>query len=113
MFIDHARFQAALTAILRQLNLTRIISEVRGRRGLQLGAAVPMSPSAVEAPEYNRRCRRNGHVLRLLEAIRFLGLEKKDEVYQARPPSFSRSCRNPTARNYTLTTRAHLPVCPL
>lgn len=62
-------------------NLTRIISEVQPDEVYNLGA---MSHVAVsfESPEYTADVDGIG-TLRLLEAIRFLGLEKKTRFYQA------------------------------
>lgn len=62
-------------------NLTRIISEVQPDEVYNLGA---MSHVAVsfESPEYTADVDAIG-TLRLLEAIRFLGLEKKTRFYQA------------------------------
>ncbi|WP_441546133.1 GDP-mannose 4,6-dehydratase [Citrobacter freundii] len=62
-------------------NLTRILSEVRPDEVYNLGA---MSHVAVsfESPEYTADVDAIG-TLRLLEAIRFLGLEKKTRFYQA------------------------------
>lgn len=62
-------------------NLTRILREVQPDEVYNLGA---MSHVAVsfESPEYTADVDAMG-TLRLLEAIRFLGLEKKTRFYQA------------------------------
>ncbi len=62
-------------------NLTRILQEVQPDEVYNLGA---MSHVAVsfESPEYTADVDAMG-TLRLLEAIRFLGLEKKTRFYQA------------------------------
>lgn len=62
-------------------NLTRIIAEIQPDEVYNLGA---MSHVAVsfESPEYTADVDALG-TLRLLEAIRFLGLEKKTKFYQA------------------------------
>lgn len=62
-------------------NLTRILSEIQPEEVYNLGA---MSHVAVsfESPEYTADVDAIG-TLRLLEAIRFLGLEKKTRFYQA------------------------------
>ena len=62
-------------------NLTRIIAQVQPDEVYNLGA---MSHVAVsfESPEYTADVDALG-TLRLLEAIRFLGLEKKTRFYQA------------------------------
>ncbi|SDI88298.1 GDP-mannose 4,6-dehydratase [Aliiruegeria lutimaris] len=62
-------------------NLTRIISEVKPDEIYNLGAQSHVAVS-FEAPEYTADVDAIG-TLRLLEAIRFLGLEKKTRFYQA------------------------------
>ena len=62
-------------------NLTRILSEVEPDEVYNLGAQSHVAVS-FEAPEYTADVDAMG-VLRLLEAIRFLGLEKKTKFYQA------------------------------
>ena len=62
-------------------NLTRIISEVQPDELYNLGAQSHVAVS-FEAPEYTADVDAIG-TLRLLEAIRFLGLEKKTRFYQA------------------------------
>ncbi|MEO1701522.1 MAG: GDP-mannose 4,6-dehydratase [Pseudomonadota bacterium] len=62
-------------------NLTRIIQEVQPDEIYNLGAQSHVAVS-FEAPEYTADVDAVG-TLRLLEAIRFLGLEKKTRFYQA------------------------------
>ena len=62
-------------------NLTRILSEVRPDEVYNLGAQSHVAVS-FEAPEYTADVDAVG-TLRLLEAIRFLGLENKTRFYQA------------------------------
>jgi GDPmannose 4,6-dehydratase len=62
-------------------NLTRIISEIQPDEIYNLGAQSHVAVS-FEAPEYTADVDGMG-ALRLLEAIRFLGLEKKTRFYQA------------------------------
>lgn len=62
-------------------NLTRILSEVEPDEVYNLGAQSHVAVS-FEAPEYTADVDAIG-TLRLLEAIRFLGLEKKARFYQA------------------------------
>lgn len=62
-------------------NLTRILSEVQPDEVYNLGAQSHVAVS-FEAPEYTADVDAIG-ALRLLEAIRFLGLEKKTRFYQA------------------------------
>jgi GDPmannose 4,6-dehydratase len=62
-------------------NLTRIISEVQPDEVYNLGAQSHVAVS-FESPEYTADVDGMG-TLRLLEAIRFLGLDKKTKFYQA------------------------------
>ncbi|MDE3028985.1 MAG: GDP-mannose 4,6-dehydratase [Paracoccaceae bacterium] len=62
-------------------NLTRIVREVQPDEVYNLGAQSHVAVS-FEAPEYTADTDALGS-LRLLEAIRFLGLEKKTRFYQA------------------------------
>ncbi|KQY45726.1 GDP-mannose 4,6-dehydratase [Rhizobium sp. Root483D2] len=62
-------------------NLTRIINQVQPDEVYNLGAQSHVAVS-FEAPEYTADVDGLG-TLRLLEAIRFLGLEKKTRFYQA------------------------------
>lgn len=62
-------------------NLTRILEQVRPDEVYNLGAQSHVAVS-FEAPEYTTDVDGMG-TLRLLEAIRFLGLEKKTRFYQA------------------------------
>ena len=62
-------------------NLTRLISDVRPDEVYNLGAQSHVSVS-FESPEYTADVDALG-TLRLLEAIRFLGLESKTRFYQA------------------------------
>ena len=62
-------------------NLTRILSEVQPDEVYNLGAQSHVAVS-FEVPEYTADVDGMG-TLRLLEAIRFLGLEKKTKFYQA------------------------------
>ena len=63
------------------LNLTRILSDIRPDEVYNLGAQSHVAVS-FEAPEYTADVNGVG-TLRLLEAIRFLGLEKTTRFYQA------------------------------
>jgi GDPmannose 4,6-dehydratase len=62
-------------------NLTRIVAEVKPDEVYNLGAQSHVAVS-FEAPEYTADVDGMG-TLRLLEAIRFLGLQKKTRFYQA------------------------------
>jgi GDPmannose 4,6-dehydratase len=63
------------------LNITRIISEVKPDEIYNLGAQSHVAVS-FESPEYTTDVDAMG-TLRLLESIRFLGMEKKVKFYQA------------------------------
>jgi GDPmannose 4,6-dehydratase len=62
-------------------NLTRILSEIKPDEVYNLGAQSHVAVS-FDSPEYTADVDAMG-TLRLLEAIRFLGLEKKTKFYQA------------------------------
>ena len=62
-------------------NLTRVLSEIRPHEVYNLAAQSHVAVS-FEAPEYTADVDGLG-ALRILEAIRFLGLEKKTRFYQA------------------------------
>ena len=62
-------------------NLIRIIQQVQPDEIYNLGAQSHVAVS-FESPEYTANCDALG-TLRLLEAIRILGLEKKTRIYQA------------------------------
>ena len=78
---DNARFRLHYGDLTDSSNLTRIISEVQPDEVYNLGAQSHVAVS-FEAPEYTADVDAMG-TLRLLEAIRFLGLEKKSRFYQA------------------------------
>ena len=79
--VDHRRFVLHYGDLTDSSNLTRIISEVQPDEVYNLGAQSHVAVS-FEAPEYTADVDALG-TLRLLEAIRFLGLEKKTKFYQA------------------------------
>ena len=79
--IEHSRFKLHYGDLTDSSNLTRIISEVQPDEVYNLGAQSHVAVS-FEAPEYTADVDAIG-TLRLLEAIRFLGLEKKTRFYQA------------------------------
>lgn len=78
---DHARFRLHYGDLTDSSNLTRILSEVQPDEVYNLGAQSHVAVS-FEAPEYTADVDAIG-ALRLLEAIRFLGFEKKTRFYQA------------------------------
>ncbi|PRY75994.1 GDPmannose 4,6-dehydratase [Yoonia maritima] len=78
---DDARFILHYGDLTDSSNLTRIIAQVQPDEVYNLGAQSHVAVS-FEAPEYTADVDAMG-TLRLLEAIRFLGLEKKTRFYQA------------------------------
>ncbi|ALI53959.1 GDP-mannose 4,6-dehydratase [Celeribacter marinus] len=79
--VDHARLRLHYGDLTDSSNLTRLLSEVQPDEVYNLGAQSHVAVS-FEAPEYTADVDATG-TLRLLEAIRFLGLEKKTRFYQA------------------------------
>ncbi|GGE39673.1 GDP-mannose 4,6-dehydratase [Actibacterium pelagium] len=79
--VDNARFKLHYGDLTDSSNLTRILSEVQPDELYNLGAQSHVAVS-FESPEYTADVDALG-TLRLLEAIRFLGLEKKTRFYQA------------------------------
>ncbi len=80
-FGENPRFFLHYGDLTDSSNLTRIIKEIEPDEIYNLGAQSHVAVS-FEAPEYTADVVANG-ALRLLEAIRFLGLEKKTRFYQA------------------------------
>jgi len=79
--IENSRFHLHYGDLTDASNLTRIVSEVKPDEVYNLGAQSHVAVS-FEAPEYTADVDAIG-TLRLLEAIRFLGLEKRTRFYQA------------------------------
>jgi GDPmannose 4,6-dehydratase len=79
--VENSRFRLHYGDLTDSSNLTRILSEVQPDEVYNLGAQSHVAVS-FEAPEYTADVDAIG-ALRLLEAIRFLGLEKKTRFYQA------------------------------
>ena len=79
--VDNTRFKLHYGDLTDSSNLTRILSEIEPDEVYNLGAQSHVAVS-FEAPEYTADVDAVG-TLRLLEAIRFLGLEKKTRFYQA------------------------------
>lgn len=79
--VDSARLYLHYGDLTDSSNLTRIISECQPDEIYNLGAQSHVAVS-FESPEYTADVDGLG-ALRLLEAIRFLGLEKKTRYYQA------------------------------
>jgi GDPmannose 4,6-dehydratase len=79
--VDHKRLILHYGDLADSSNLTRIINEIQPDEIYNLGAQSHVAVS-FEAPEYTADVDALG-TLRLLEAIKFLGLEKKTKFYQA------------------------------
>jgi GDPmannose 4,6-dehydratase len=79
--VENSRFRLHYGDLTDSSNLTRILSEVKPDEVYNLGAQSHVAVS-FEAPEYTADVDAIG-TLRLLEAIRFLGLEKTTRFYQA------------------------------
>ena len=79
--IENARFHLHYGDLTDTSNLTRLIGDIQPDELYNLGAQSHVAVS-FESPEYTADVDAMG-ALRLLEAIRFLGLEKKTKFYQA------------------------------
>jgi GDPmannose 4,6-dehydratase len=79
--VDNKRFILHYGDLTDSSNLTRILQQVQPDEVYNLGAQSHVAVS-FEAPEYTADVDAMG-TLRLLEAIRFLGLDKKTRFYQA------------------------------
>jgi len=79
--VDHRNLVLHYGDLTDTSNLVRIVNEVQPDEIYNLGAQSHVAVS-FEAPEYTADVDAIG-TLRLLEAIRFLGLEKKTKFYQA------------------------------
>jgi GDPmannose 4,6-dehydratase len=79
--VENASFRLHYGDLTDSSNLTRIINEVQPDEVYNLGAQSHVAVS-FESPEYTADVDALG-ALRMLEAIRFLGLEKKTRFYQA------------------------------
>jgi GDPmannose 4,6-dehydratase len=79
--IENSKFKLHYGDLTDSSNLTRILKEVQPDEVYNLGAQSHVAVS-FESPEYTADVDAMG-TLRLLEAIRFLGLEKKTRFYQA------------------------------
>jgi GDPmannose 4,6-dehydratase len=79
--VDNARFKLHYGDLSDSSNLTRIIQEIQPDEIYNLGAQSHVAVS-FESPEYTADVDAMG-TLRILEAIRILGLEKKTRFYQA------------------------------
>jgi GDPmannose 4,6-dehydratase len=79
--VENSRFRLHYGDLTDSSNLTRILSEVKPDEVYNLGAQSHVAVS-FEAPEYTADVDALG-TLRILESIRFLGMEKTTRFYQA------------------------------
>ena len=79
--VENSRFKLHYGDLSDTSNLTRILRDIEPNEVYNLGAQSHVAVS-FESPEYTADVDAIG-ALRLLEAIRFLGLEKKTKFYQA------------------------------
>jgi GDPmannose 4,6-dehydratase len=79
--VDNAKFKLHYGDLTDTSNLTRLIQQIEPDEVYNLGAQSHVAVS-FEAPEYTADVDGTG-ALRLLEAIRFLGMEKNTRFYQA------------------------------
>jgi len=79
--VDHQRFTLHYGDLTDSSNLTRILQQIQPDEVYNLGAQSHVAVS-FESPEYTADVDAMG-ALRILEAIRLLGLEKKTRFYQA------------------------------
>jgi GDPmannose 4,6-dehydratase len=79
--VENSKFQLHYGDLADTSNLTRLLRDIEPDEVYNLGAQSHVAVS-FEAPEYTADVDATG-ALRLLEAIRFLGLEKKTRFYQA------------------------------
>ena len=80
-YVENRRFKLHYGDLSDTSNLTRILRDIEPDEVYNLGAQSHVAVS-FESPEYTADVDAIG-TLRLLEAIRFLGLEKKTKFYQA------------------------------
>ncbi len=101
--IDHRNFVLHYGDLTDTSNLVRIMQQVQPDEVYNLGAQSHVAVS-FESPEYTADVDAIG-ALRLLEAIRILGLEKKHASTKPAPPNSTAWCRN-SAEGTTPSTRA-------
>ncbi len=96
---DNARFKLHYGDLTDSSNLTRLLRDNEPDEVYNLGAQSHVAVS-FEAPEYTADVDGMG-TLRLLEAIRFLGLEKKTRFYQASTSELYGLVQEPPQRETT------------
>ena len=102
--VENARFKLHHGDLTDTSNLVRIVQETQPDEIYNLGAQSHVAVS-FEAPEYTADVDALG-TLRLLEAIRILGLEKKTRFYQASTSELYGLVRETPQRESTPSTRA-------
>ena len=95
--LENSRFKLHYGDLSDASNLVRILRDIEPDEVYNLGAQSHVAVS-FESPEYTADVDAIG-TLRLLEAIRFLGFEKKTKFYQASTSELWLSSRNTTKRN--------------
>ena len=92
--IENAKFILHYGDLTDSSNITRLIKEIKPNEIYNLGAQSHVAVS-FESPEYTANCDALG-ALRILEAVRFLGLESKTKIYQASTSElFGKVCEVP------------------
>ena len=94
------------------MNITRIIQEVQPDEIYNLAAMSHVKVS-FDTPEYTANADGLG-TLRILEAVRLLGLTKKTRIYRPRHPSctaWCRKCRSGRPRRFTPGRPTRSPSC--
>ena len=92
--IENAKFILHYGDLTDSSNITRLIKEIEPNEIYNLGAQSHVAVS-FESPEYTANCDALG-ALRILEAVRFLGLESKTKIYQASTSElFGKVCEVP------------------
>lgn len=110
--VDNARFRLHYGDLTDSSNLTRIISECGPDEIYNLGAQSHVAVS-FESPEYTADVDALG-TLRLLEAIRFLGLHKKTRFYQASTSElYGMVCETPQTETTPFYPRSPYAVAKL
>jgi len=79
--LKHPRLKLHYGDLTDSTNLTRLIAEIKPEEIYNLGAQSHVAVS-FEEPEYTADCDGLG-TMRILEAVRLLGLQKKTRIYQA------------------------------
>jgi len=102
--IDNARFKLHYGDLTDTSNLTRLIQQVQPDEIYNLGAQSHVAVS-FESPEYTADVDAIG-TLRILEAIRILGLEKKPASTRPPPPSSMAWCKKSLKRKLLRSTPA-------